>query len=70
MGMQSQVDTTLYNNQVTFDAYPVPIGVDKQCIGCIFHLIKCFKGQVIDSNRAIKLFRGTRNKNVKNGTIV
>ena len=70
MVMQSQGDTTLYNNQVTFYTDSGMIGVNKQCNGCIYHLIKGFKGEVIDSNRAIKVFRGTRTIDVKNGTVV
>ena len=69
MGMQPQGDTTLYNNPVTFYTYAGPIVVDKWCSGCIFHLIKGFKCQVIDYNRAIKWFGGTSLTNVKNITI-
>ena len=69
-GIQSKGDTTLYNNKVTFDTDSGPIGVDEKFSGCIFHLIKCFKGQVIDYNKVIKWFGGKITTNIKNVTIV
>ena len=70
MGMQSQGYNTQYNNQVSFDTDSWPIGVEVTFSERIFHFIKCFKGQVIDSNKAIKWFGGKITTAVKNRTIV
>ena len=57
------------NASIPFDTDSEPIGVDNRCSGCISHRIEDFDGPLIDSNRSIKGFGGSRMKGVKMGTI-
>jgi hypothetical protein len=61
--------TTHHDNKVVFDTDAEPIGIDNRCTGCISHRIEDFDGPLIDSNRAIKGFGGSKTTNVKIGTI-
>ena len=56
-------------NCVRFDTDSAPIGIDNRCTGCISHKIEDFVGPLIDSNRSIKGFGGSRVEHIKIGTI-
>ena len=56
-------------NQIQFDTDSEPIGIDNRCTGCISHKIEDFDGPLIESDRSIKGFGGSRTTNVKIGTI-
>jgi ribosomal protein L40E len=55
--------------KVHFDTNSEPIRVKNQCTGCISHQIEDFDRPLVDSNRAIKGFGGSKTTNVKIGTI-
>ena len=59
----------IHENRIHFDTDSEPIGIDNRCTGCISHKIEDFDGPLIESNRAIKGFGGSRTANVKIGTI-
>ena len=66
--MSAQVDK--YTNLATFDTDSVLVGIDNRCSACISHDIDDFEGPLVDSNKTIKGFGGTRTTNLKMGTIV
>ena len=68
LAMQTK-SASAYENSIAFDTDSGPIGIDNRCTACISHRIEDFEGQLVDSNRSIKGFGGTRTKNVKMGTI-
>ena len=61
--------TTAKPNQAFFDTDSAPVGVDNRFSGCISHQIADFIGYLVDCNRIIKGFGGTRTTNIKMGTI-
>jgi hypothetical protein len=68
LAMQTQ-SANAYENSMAFDTDSGPTGIDNRCAACVSHRIEDFEGQLVDSNRSIKGFGGTRTKNVKMGTI-
>jgi hypothetical protein len=54
---------------VIFDTDLVPVGVDNRCTGCISNRIEDFEGPMIESNRAIKGFGGSRTTGIMIGTL-
>lgn len=54
-----------YENNIAFDTDSGPVGIDNRCTACISNRIEDFEGQLVDSNRSIKGFGGTRTPNVK-----
>jgi hypothetical protein len=54
---------------VTFDTDSVPIGVDNRCTGCNSNRIEDFEGPMVESNRAIKGFGGSRTTGIMIGTL-
>ena len=61
--------TTAAQNHASFDTDSAPVGVDNRCLGCISHNVTDFIGELLDCNRTIKVFGGTRTTNIKMGTI-
>lgn len=53
-----------------FDTDSGQIGVDNRCSGCISHKIEDFTGPLMDTERYIRGFAGTKTTNVKVGTII
>jgi hypothetical protein len=53
------------DNSVTFDTDSAPVGVDN----CISNQIEDFEGPLLESNRSIKRFGGSRTNKVMIGTI-
>ena len=70
VAMSTSATASKYTNQVIFDTDSYPIGIDNRCSGCISHQASDFTGPLVDSNRTIKGFGGTKTKNVKIGTLV
>lgn len=68
LAMQAR-SANAYENSIAFDTDSGPVGIDNRCTACISHRIEDFEGQLVDSNRSIKGFGGTRTKNIKMGTI-
>jgi hypothetical protein len=56
-------------NSVAFDTNSGPVGMDDRCAACTSHQIEDFEGHLVDSNRSIKGFGGTRTTNVKIGAL-
>jgi hypothetical protein len=64
------VQSNYLETMVTFDSTDsVPIGVDKRCMGCISNRTEDFEGPMIESNRAIKGFGGSRTTGIMIGTL-
>ncbi len=61
--------TISQQSKAHFDTDSEPIGIDNRCTGCISHRIEDFDGPLVDSNRSIKGFGGSKTSNVKIGTI-
>jgi hypothetical protein len=61
--------TISQQNKIHFDTDSEPIGIDNRCTGCISHRIEDFDGPLVNSNRSIKGFGGSKTLNVKIGTI-
>ena len=61
--------TGAYENNAHFDTDSTMVGVDNRCSACISSDIKDFDGPVMDTNRTIKGFAGSKVRNVKTGTI-
>jgi hypothetical protein len=61
---------SINENWVLFDTNSGNIGVDNRCSACISHIIGYFVGNLVDCERAIKGFSGTRTTGVKMGTLV
>ena len=59
-----------YNNHVHFDTDSYKIGIDNRCSACILHKIGDFVGNLVDSNKSIRGFGGTRTKTLKYGTLL
>ena len=59
-----------FTNQVNFDTDSGAVGIEKRCSGCISHEVRDFEGLLIDTNRPLKQFSGTRTANIKVRTIV
>jgi hypothetical protein len=64
--MHAQVSNS---NISTFDTDSIPIGIDNRCTACISHKIGDFVGPLRDTNRIIRGFGGTKDKEIKKGTI-
>lgn len=64
-----RAETKIRSNVVTFDSDSAPIGVDNRCSACISHIPEDFVGDLVDSERTIKGFGGTRTTGVKVGTL-
>ena len=52
-----------------FDTDSFSIGVDNRCSGCISHRIEDFEGRLIDTDKSVRGFGGTKTHNIKIGTI-
>ena len=52
-----------------WDADSAVVGIDNRCTVCISHEAQYFIVELKDSNRAIKGFGGTKQCNVRKGTI-
>ena len=66
VAMQANGMETNYQETMTmFDTDAVEIGVNNRCTGCISDRIEDFEGPMIDSNKSIKGFGGTRTTGVK-----
>ena len=61
--------TTAAQNHASFDTDSSPVGVDNRWSECISHKVTYFIGNVVDCNRTIKEFGGTRTTNIKMVTI-
>ena len=61
--------TTAAQNHTSFDTDSYPVGVDNRCLGCISHKVTNFIEELVDCNRTIKVFSGTRTTNIKMGTM-
>ena len=61
--------TTVAHNHASFDTDSSPVGVDNRCSKFISHKVTDFIGKLVDCNRTIKCFGGTRTTNIKMGTI-
>ena len=59
--------TTAAQNHASFDTDSARVGVDNICPGCISHKVTDFIGELVDCNRTIKGFGGTRTTNIKMG---
>ena len=55
--------------QVRFDTDSAPCGIDNRCSACISHVLDDFEGPLVDCNRVIKGFGGTRHFNIQMGTL-
>ena len=60
--MHTQVNNS---NISTFDTDSIPIGIDNRCTACISHKIEDFVGPLRDTNRIIRGFGGTKDKEIK-----
>ena len=69
LAMQTQSTAQSVAHTITFDTDAQPIGVDNRCTACISHRIEDFTGPLMDTNRKIKGFGGTRTSNLKVGTL-
>ena len=61
--MNAEVDKR--SNIVTFDSDSAPIGVDNRCSACISHIPEDFICNLVDSNRTIKGFAGSKTTGIK-----
>ena len=61
--------TMAAQNHASFDTDSAPVEFDKRCLGCISHKVTDFIWELVDCNRTIKGFGGTRTTNIKMGTI-
>ena len=52
-----------------FDTDSSSIGIDNRCSGCISHRVEDFEGPLMDTNKTIRGFGGSRLSNIKMGTI-
>jgi len=62
-------NANIYDNNCVFDTDSGPVGIDNRCSACISHEADDFVGPLLDCNRAIKGFGGTRTVGIKMGTI-
>ena len=69
LAMQTQATYNASAHNITFDTDSRPIGIDNRCTACISHKVEDFTGPLIDTNRNIKGFGGTRTSNLKLGTL-
>ena len=69
LAMQSQATSNVTAHSITFDTDSRPIGIDNRCTACISHKVEDFTGPLMDTNRKIKGFGGTRTSNLKLGTL-
>ena len=65
--MQGQ--STHWEQRTKFDVDSFQIGIDNRCSACTSHEPSDFEGGLIDTNRTIKGFGGTRTTNVQRGTL-
>ena len=56
--------TTAAQNHASFDTDSSPVGVDNKCSVFISHKVTYFIGELVDCNRTIKGFGGTRTTNI------
>ena len=65
-----QTKMSHWEHKTTFDTDSYEIGVDNRCPVCISHDPTDFIGKLIDSERTIMGFGGTRTTNIKRGTLL
>ena len=61
--------TGAYENNAHLDTDSTMVGVDNRCSACISSDIKDFDGPLVNKDRTMKIFAGSKMKNVKTGTI-
>ena len=54
---------------IQFDTDSAPCGINNRCSACISHVLDDFEGPLVDCNRVIKGFGGTRHFNIQMGTL-
>jgi len=67
MALQAQAKP--FETLVTFDADAKMVGIDDRASGCISHDETDFIGPLVDCNRVIKGYKGTKSYGLKMGTI-
>ena len=61
--------TKIRSNVITFDSDSAPVGIDNRCLACIGHIPEDFIGDLVDTDRTIRGFAGTKISRVKIGTL-
>ncbi len=61
--------TKIRSNVITFDSDSAPVGIDNRCSACISHVPEDFIGDLVDTDRTIRGFAGTKTSGVKIGTL-
>jgi hypothetical protein len=59
----------IHENTAMFDTNLAPVGVDNWCTGCISNKVEDFVGPLVESNISIKVFGGSRMRNIMIGTL-
>ena len=63
----TQAKAGKHDNAVRFDTDSASVGIDNCCSACISHVLDDFEGPMIDTDRVIKGYGGTKTYNLKNG---